>query len=152
MKLYLYKNTSDRRKVGKDLTLVETLDNVLFKENTDILHPVFTFRKDSEENWKNFNYCMLQWGSMTKRYYFIKNIVVEPGGIISISCEVDVLETYKTYIRGLYTIVSRQEYICNKSIRDEQMIIPLNRVIDSVEFEDSVGDGGDGSIILTVSG
>ena len=43
MKLYLYQNISDEKKVGKSLSLVETITAVKWKEDTDILHPVFTF-------------------------------------------------------------------------------------------------------------
>lgn len=149
MQLTLYQCSSDRKKVGKALQEIATLDSIKIKEGTDIIRPTFTFHKF--ENWKNFNYCMLKWEGMTTRYYFIKNFVIQPGGIIEITCEVDVLETYKKYIKGLYTLVSRQENLYNKTIQDEQMTVPLNRIMHSINIG-TVGDGGDGSIVLTVSG
>jgi hypothetical protein len=45
MKLELYQNTSDTKRIGKTLALVETLDPIFLKEGTDLLHPVFTFHK-----------------------------------------------------------------------------------------------------------
>lgn len=155
MKLILYKNTSDKRKVGKNLTEVATLDSIYWKEDTDILHPVFTFHKFKDEDgnaiWKNFNYCALEWSGMPTRYYFVENFKVTKGGVIEIHCSVDVLETYKSYIRGLNCIVRRQERVNNKLLQDDRAIVPFTKELHSVAIG-TVGDGGNGTIILTVSG
>lgn len=170
MKLELYQNTSDTKKIGKSLALVETLDPILLKHGTDLLHPVFTFHKfrDTEGNaiWKNFNYAKLIWSGFdsedpemdTTRCYFVEKFIMQPGGIIEISCTIDVRETWKSYILGQNYLVRRQEFIYNKTIADERKVIPLNRTVEGLNLKDGggntgvVGDGGDGTIVLTVTG
>lgn len=157
MKLTLYTNTSDEKKVGKNLAKQWELTDVYWKEETDILHPVFTFKKfkDSDGNWiwKNFNYCMLEWSGLPTRYYFIDSFRVNPGGIIEIHCHVDVRETWKAYILAQKWLVSRQEHIHNPLFSDERLKVPEVRQITTVKIGDvGEGQGGDGSIILTVSG
>lgn len=163
MKLELYQNTSDTKRIGKSLALVETLDGIYLKEGTDLLHPVFTFHKFQDANnnwiWKNFNYAKLRWSgfqgadedSELKRCYFVDKFIMTPGGIIEIHCSIDVRETWKDYILGMNYLVSRQEYVYNKCIPDERRTVPLNRSLQSVKVG-TVGDGGDGTIVLTVTG
>ena len=155
MKLYLYQNISDEKKVGKSLSLVETITAVKWKEDTDILHPVFTFHKfkDAQGNmiWKDFNYCALEWNDMPTRYYFIKNFRVNLGGVIELRCDIDVRETWKDWILNNKFLVSRQQKIKNVIMQDNRLPVPQTRAVYSKEIG-TVGDGGDGTIILTVSG
>lgn len=148
MILTLYKCTGDRRKVGKKYTQIEKLSDIKIKDDTPLLKPVFTFRKF--KNWKNFNYAKLEWGQMTPHFYFVKNPVISPGGIVSIECECDPYETWKTYIKGLRTIVTRQEFKFNPLLYDDRAPVPGSRVL----YTDNIGTVGtaSGSIILTVSG
>ena len=170
MKLELYQNFSDTKKIGKSLALVETLTPVLLKEKTDILHPVFTFRKFKDGNnwiWKKFNYAKLLWNGFDysiddqnytiERCYFVDKIGLGEGGIIEISCSIDVRETWKSYILSNNYLVARQEHIHNKVMYDSRLAIPMTKSLDSISKDANgnslvVGDGGDGTIILTVSG
>ena len=155
MKLILYTNTSDRKKVGKQLAMVEELEDFYWKEDTDILHPIFTFRKF--DNWRNFNYCALVWGDKKKfpkwpvRYYFIENFKVNKGGIIELKCSEDYRETWKDWLYGQKLLIARNEFKYNKCIPDDRKVIPLTRQMSALKVG-TVGDGGDGTIILTVSG
>lgn len=148
MILTLYQCKSDRRKVGKTYSEIATLSDIKIKDDTHLLKPVFTFRKF--ENWKNFNYAKLEWGQMTPHYYFVKDPVISPGGIVSIECECDPYETWKTYIKGLYTMVTRQENVYNPILFDSKANIPGSRVYKGINCG-TVGTTA-GSIILTVSG
>ena len=155
MKLILYTNSSDQKKIGKNLAEVATLDPIYWKEDTNILHPVFTFHKFQDNNgnmiWKNFNYCKLVWHGFKDRYYFVDQFNLNKGGIIEIHCSIDVRETWKDEILGQNYLVSRQEHIYNKIIPDERKKIPLTRQVNTVNLG-TVGDGGDGTIVLTISG
>lgn len=154
MKLTLYTNTSDHKRVGKSLAKVWELDDVHLKEDTDILHPTFTFHKFKDGDqwlWKNFNYCMLHWHGLPDRYYNITTFKVCKGGIIEIKCDPDVRESWKDYIVTGRWLVSRQEHVRNPLMRDSRLKLPEVRQIDT-DTIGTVGDGGDGSIILTVSG
>lgn len=169
MKLELYQNTSDTKRIGKSLALVDTLDPILLKEGTDLLHPVFTFHKFKDGNgewvWKNLNYAKLRWAgfpgaepeSEITRCYFVDKFIMTPGGIIEIQCSIDVRETWKDYILAQNFLVKRQEYINNKCITDERLVVPLNRTVKADNIMSGgtpavVGDGGDGTIVLTVTG
>lgn len=160
MKLYLYNNSSDRKRLVKQLDLVDVLDNIYWKEDTNILHPVFTFHKFKDDQghwiWKNFNYCALEWKGLPTRYYFVNKFNVNRGGIVEIECEVDVRQTWSSYVLGNNYLVARQEHIHNKVMRDDRLAVPMTKAIDSVSFTKKVGpdEGADagGSIILTISG
>lgn len=160
MKLYLYNNSSDRKRLVKQLDLVDVLDNIYWKEDTNILHPTFTFHKFKDDQghwvWKNFNYCALEWKGLPTRYYFINKFNVNKGGVIEIECEVDVRQTWSAYVLGNNYLVARQEHIHNRTMRDDRLAVPMVKVIDSVGFETKVGPDEDGaasgSIILTISG
>lgn len=150
MELRLFQNTSDRKTIGKSIALVATINDFHWKEDTNILHPSITFHKFQE--WKNFNYAQIIWKGTPGRYYFIDNIKVCKGQIIEIQLSEDVRETWKGWIQGQRYLVSRQEYIHNKIISDERKVVPLTRQVSAKTYSTAVGDGGDGTIILTVSG
>ena len=165
MKLELYTNYSDTKRIGKNLVLVDTLDGILLKEDTDLVHPVFTFHKfKSEDNswiFKNFNYCKLIWSGweyeiendnyQIKRCYFVGKLRLTKGGIVEIPCEEDVRETWKDYILAQNYLVKRQEYVHNKCVADDRKVLPVTRTVEAKKLG-TVGDGGDGTIVLTVTG
>lgn len=155
MKVTLFTNTSDEKVIGKDLAKVAELTDVQWKENTDILHPVITFRKFVDENgkqvWKNFNYCLIEWAGVPSRYYFMDKMSLNKGGIVEIQCRVDVRQTWRSYIRSKKLLVARQEFKHNLYMEDNRLKLTGARVIDTDTFTTKVGTTG-GSIILTVSG
>lgn len=148
IKLTLYDNSSHEKCVKKNLTEKAQLTSVYLKEDTDIINPTFTFRKF--ENWKDFNYCKMEWGKMAPRYYFVQKIIAQPGGIIEIQCKPDPGMTWQSYILGLRTMVTRQENKYNAILYDNRAPVPGSRIW----YTKSVGTVGEnnGSIILTVSG
>lgn len=152
MQLTLYSNTSDEKELFKALTKVGELNNIMWKENTNITKPVFTFHKSAQAGWKNFNYVGLKWSGFPTRFYFVRDLVVQPGGIVEIVCEEDYRYTWRKKIMAQHYLVARQEFINDKTIRDDRKVIPLTRQIDSKDFQKTVGDNGNGTIILTVSG
>ena len=155
MKVTLFTNTSDEKVIGKDLAKVAELTEVQWKEDTDILHPVITFRKfvdaDGKQVWKNFNYCLIEWNGVPSRYYFIDKMSLNKGGIVEIQCRVDVRQTCRVYIRSKKLLVARQEFKHNLYMEDNRLKLTSARVIDTDAFTTQVGTTG-GSIILTVSG
>lgn len=154
MKLICYINLSDEKDVYKTLQEQFTLDNIVWKESTSILEPVFTFHKTKENGswlWKNFNYVALVWEGMQTRYYFVHDMKWQPGGILEIPCEEDYRYTWREYIGAQKYIIARQEFLRNRIMFDDREVLPLTRQVDSYDIG-NVGDGYDGSIILTVSG
>ena len=161
MKLILCKNSSDHKTLVKNIAEVWELPDIQIKEDTDILHPIFTFHKFLDSNnhviWKNFNYCKLVWDGMPTRYYYVRTFTMQKGGILEIHCDIDERMTWSTYLLGQHYLVSRQEHYHNPMIPDERIKLTGATTLDVItDFTGGtggiVGDGGDGSIILTVSG
>ena len=155
MKVELYINESDEKEMFKGPTLVGSLDNVMWEEDTDILNPILTFHKSNVDGWIEFNYIKINWGKVKPRWYFVEKPIAKQGGIVEIQCHEDVRFTWRKWVMSQFYLVSRQEYICDKTIQDDRKVIPMTRQVDSVGVKFGpgvVGDTGDGTIILTVSG
>lgn len=148
--IVFYKNNSDKLDVSKDLQKLFTVDKVLWKEDTDAFQPSITFRKRKE--FRQANYCKLKINDIDK-YYFINKFILRKGGIVEIELEVDVLTTYADYIKGLYTIVTRQEEPShsNKYIVDNMVSLPTYREVTTHTLADRVGLENP-NIVLTVVG
>lgn len=162
LKLTLYVNFSDEKRINKNISQRFTLDNVYMKEGTSILQPIFTFhkfKKGNEQTWKDFNYLKVSWGGdhkvMMDRFYFVRDLILMPGGIVEIHCEEDVRYTWRSYIKNQEYIISRQEYINNRAFPDGRVVLPLTRAVS----KKTIGDVGMATtdqlkcpIALTVAG
>jgi hypothetical protein len=73
------------------------LDNIVLKESTDVLHPVFTFKNDSVPK---YNYCYIP---DFNRYYYVEITNTFPKGMYTASCSVDVLNSYSNQILSAKT-------------------------------------------------
>lgn len=145
-----YKNGYDNLVVDKTKKLTElfTLDNVVWKEDTNAFEPTITFRK--LDNWKKANYCKLSILGSDK-YYYITNMTLRKGGILEVTLHCDVLMTYRSYIKGIRTIVTRQENP-NKSSQyftDNNISLKNTRIIDTSVSYGNVGKDN-ASIVITV--
>lgn len=97
MKLKFYKQSATPNRVDKTDYLFEvgTLDNVIIKADTDLMHPVFVLKTSPMVYNSNYVYC-----EFTQRYYYIENIDALSGGRIAIHCKIDVLFTYMNEIKN----------------------------------------------------
>lgn len=87
--------------------------------NTDILNPVLKVvggRSDC-------NYVKIN--DFGNRYYFIESVESIAGGHCLLRCHVDVLYTYKTNIKGLTCLVSRNEFQENPYLVDT--LLPIEK-------------------------
>lgn len=89
MELQIYNNNSNTNVVNKNITLVDTLKFTLKSENS-ILQPILIVKKYSQGN-----YCYIK---EFKRYYYIADIKLLPGGLYQLQLEIDVLMSYKEII------------------------------------------------------
>lgn len=145
MKAVFYKNSSDNLIVNKKLVELFTLDNVLWKEETSAFTPSITFRK--MEDFKKANYVKLRILGADK-YFYIQEMILHTGGIIEVKLKCDVLMSYASYIKGLKTIVTRQEHKTNHKYIDNNIHLSSERIIDTVSLGNVGSDNA--SIILTV--
>lgn len=87
--------------------------------NTDILNPVLKVvggRSDC-------NYVKIN--DFGNRYYFVESVESIAGGHCLLRCHVDVLYTYKTNIKGLTCLVSRNEFKENPYLVDT--LLPIEK-------------------------
>ena len=102
MEITLCVNTSEKSKIGKNLTSMNVFSGTL-KEETSIISPVVLMEL---ENPSSYNYAYIpEFG----RYYFINDIISVRKGLWRISMQVDVLESFKNYIMDLDVILSDSE-------------------------------------------
>ena len=102
MEITLCVNTSEKSKIGKNLTSMNVFSGTL-REETSIISPVVLMEL---ENPSSYNYAYIpEFG----RYYFINDIVSVRKGLWRISMQVDVLESFKNYILDLGVILSDSE-------------------------------------------
>lgn len=146
-KIIAYDNQDDEKVINKSPTQKFILKNGLWKENTSITHPTFTFHKS--KSWKEFNYVKVEWDGWKDRYFFVRDFIMQPGGIIEIVCEEDYRYTWRAEILAMKVLVSRQEGLNNRAFYDERKIKPLGKMLTSK----AIGDVGDenSTFVLTVS-
>lgn len=100
-----YKNSSDDRKLDKNLTVVSggSQRTVEFKDDTSVMNPVITVA-----NFSGVMSCNYVYLSDFGRYYFVRSITVSQQRV-SLQLEIDVLKTYAAQIRAQKAIVKRHQ-------------------------------------------
>ena len=102
MEITLCVNTSEKSKIGKNLTSMNVFSGTL-REETSVTAPVVLMEL---ENPSGYNYAHIpEFG----RYYFIRDMVSVRKGLWRVSMQVDVLESFKNYILDLGVILSDSE-------------------------------------------
>lgn len=154
MTITLYNTSDDKKKVGKTLTAVQTVENVKPIEPCDMLNPSFILDGDAV-NAINSNYCHV---SIFGRYYFITDHVLLNGARIMIKCKHDPLQNFATGLKNSRQLVTRSESIGKPTyIKDDYLPLKPNKEMAVIKFE-----GGDINIteaantsynfVITVSG
>ena len=154
MTITLYNTSDDKKKIGKTLTLVQTVNNVLPIEPCNLLTPSFIL-DGVNTNAINANYCLV---SIFARHYFITGHTLLNGSRIMINCKHDPLQNYANAIKSTSQLVTRSESIGKPTyITDNNYPLKPSKEMAVIKFE-----GGDINItratntsynfVLTVSG
>lgn len=152
MKIQLYRNMSDTRKLDKNLAKLAEVTCHL-KDDTSVFEPTFIVsEKNIDKYFSSFNYVKC---TDFGRYYYVTDIVAMTGHEVSINCHSDVLSSFKNYIRNSKAIINRQEFKSTPYIPDEKLPVLLQRTLSIYNF--SVPDFGlsqmsGASIALTCTG
>ena len=125
----LMRNNSPIEKLDKDLTTLQTVSGTL-KEDTSILAPTILIQCDIS----NFTLCNYMYIPEFNRYYFITDIVSVNTDLVEFSGRVDVLTTYKDYIKSNNAIVRRQENSWNLYLNDGSFKVYQNPTILTKAF------------------
>lgn len=135
MNVTLYKNTSEKAKVGKTLTSASAHTGTL-REGCEVVNPTIIVEWD---NLSDFNYMYIP---EFHRYYFITGITSVKKGLWQIDGHCDVLESYKEQIKTQKAVVERQEQKYNLYLNDPDWRIYRNKQVLTRTFPDGFLDTG----------
>lgn len=117
MEVRLYKSTADPRRVHKQQYLT-TIATVTATPYYPISVETPTFIIKYLNGYIDINYCYVP---ELHRYYFANSPLLDSGGLVTISCEVDPLMSFKDDILNLDAICIRNEHKFNKYILDSDI-------------------------------
>ena len=144
MQVTFFTNTSDNAYCGKNITPLYTTNCDVVTPCT-LLEPVFTVNDTPQL--ANANYCFIP---QFNRFYYV-TITYESHGICTVNCSVDVLQSFENYIRGLYTLIERQEFVFSPYILDGELLTRVDRKLTYKKLG-SIGNPSGAYIALTVTG
>ena len=145
MKLELMNTSADKRYLSKSVSVVKKV-TCKIKEGTSIINPTVIIKKLSDGHIRKCNYAHI---SEFGRYYFINDITEAPANQLEISMHVDVLKTYSSQIRGISTLILRQENVYSPYYEDKEALVRVNRFREKKNIG-TVG-GNDTNYYLTVN-
>ena len=145
MYITLYRNGSDNRVLRKNLQQISTPLSCDIYNSESIINPRFILEYVGVEP----NYCYV---AELNRYYYIRDIVLAPGGQRILMCEVDVLMSNIDEILNLNCLVLRQENetLCNKYLVDNRMIANVNKEEVVESFGETVITNPSTCFLLTI--
>lgn len=115
MRATLYKNHSDERYISKDLSSIGTYNNLVFKDDEDLVTPTFKVTDSSFS--EECNYIYVQ---DLKRYYYVRSRRYSRQCLF-LECQVDVLMSFASEIHDMTGIISRNERLYNLYLNDNKM-------------------------------
>lgn len=141
-----YVNESDYRKITKTLKQIGNVQDVLFKDTTDMMNPVLMLR--TQERFDNTaNYCYL---SQTGKYYYINDCEYD-NGVYLLHLHVDVLMSYQRAILAQPAILKRSNDRYNLFQTDDKFKLFEYTQVRTLEFENGF-DAGKQEFVLAVVG
>lgn len=84
------------------------------------------------------------------RYYFINKIESYRTGLFILTMSVDVLETYKTEIKGMLAIIDKNETVGNNYFNDGSFVLDSRAYNQIINFSNGFNDNGE--FILITAG
>lgn len=146
MEIKLYKTSSPRKKLVKELTDGITLVGTL-RAQSSVMSPTFTVQDTAVVG---YNYCYIpDFG----RWYYINGIDALRSNLYELSLGIDVLMTYAAQIRNNYAIVDKVESLgtAYNYINDGSWV-NTNRMKQSIiNFATGFNDTGE-FILITAGG
>lgn len=146
MTIKLYSLTDEPKKLekslidsGSDANLIGSY-TVNMKGGGDVLNPRFTI---SGADLHTVNYCYIQ---RYGRYYFCE-VSVNPAGVWTIACHVDVLMSHASQLKEITVTLDRSETIFNGYLPDPEYNAKGYRAIAAKTF--SSGLTSDNYILIT---
>ena len=146
MEIKLYKTSSPRKKLVKDLTNGITLVGTL-RAQSSVMAPTFTVQDTAVVG---YNYCYIpDFG----RYYYINGINALRLNLFELSLGIDVLMTYAEAIRSNAAIVDKvqPQYAAMPYINDGSFVSTNTMEQTVINFSNGFNDAGE-FILITAGG
>ena len=146
MEIKLYKTSSPRKKLVKDLTDGITLVGTL-RAQSSVMAPTFTVQDTAVVG---YNYCYI---SDFGRYYYINGINALRANLFELSLGIDVLMTYAEAIRNNAAIVDKvqPQYVAMPYINDGSFVSTNKMEQAVINFSNGFNDAGE-FILITAGG
>lgn len=133
MNITLMNTDSPNNMINKVCTIVSDYTGAVARVNVSVENPVLIL-EESVANIMSANYCYI---SDFGRYYFIADKTCDVNGLWTISCKVDVLESFKNDIYHLKGIVQRQKDNYNMYLKDDKIPVDCRKAISYRKFPSS---------------
>lgn len=146
MEIKLYKTSSPRKKLVKDLTDGITLTGTL-RAQSSVMSPSFQIQNVQVIG---YNYCYIP---DFERYYYINDINALRANLFELSLGIDVLMTYAEEIRKNYAIIDKVEnFGAAYNYINDGSWVNTNRMTQSIiNFSSGFNDNGE-FILITAGG
>lgn len=137
LKLYKYSATPNRVDKSGFLSEIGSVNGVIIKDSTNLMQPTFILKTNPVVYNANYLFC-----SFTNRYYYIRDVTALTGGRIAITCDIDVLYTYRNEILNSSGWVVRSGTTTDTS-DDYKMLhndYPFRQDFDTLGYDFQYGD------------
>lgn len=144
MNITLYVNSSEKNKIGKTITAVDTLEGSI-KGESSIINPVILIEYNAPTA---FNYVYID---TFGRYYFVNDVVVVRNNLLRVSLTVDVLESFAVAILAQNVIVDKNTTDFDLYLPDENLQTLVKTKTDIINFPSGLLESGE-FILITAGG
>lgn len=144
MNITLYVNSSEKNKIGKNITAVDTLQGSI-KGESSIINPVILIEYNDPTA---FNYVYID---TFGRYYFVKDVTVVRNNLLRLQLTVDVLESFKTQILAQSVIIDKNTTQFDYYLPDDNWKVNVKTKTDIINFPSGLLESGE-FILITAGG
>ena len=142
MTITIYQNTSDTRRVSKDLQGATNFECNI-KRETNISNPTIEIQSASDLRQYNYVYIPLY-----KRYYYA-TVSAGPNNVYTFTCKCDVLMSFKGSFLPKQAIIKRSASLFNLYMDDGHFYISSKMRRQVKAFSGALTDPGDSYILVT---
>lgn len=153
--IYLYTMSCDRKMLRKDTYLAEVVPGGITEtfrilQPSSIIRPVITLSRDTvgAKGWAGVNYAYIP---SFRRYYFVNNITARHDGLMELSMEVDVLQTYYSKLLDTQFEIARSESVNSPFYIDAEKVLMNRRVVTYKKIGEIPQTTGN-KYVITVAG
>lgn len=143
--IYLYQNLSENNRMNKDLNPPVLFQGTI-KESTSLTDPIITIESPINIACL-YNYVQIP---ELNRYYFITDIVSITHNLTQINLHVDVLMSFKDYIKTNLATTRRQENDWNLYLNDGSFRTYQYKTVGTYKF--SSGFPKDNDLVMAIAG